>query len=85
MRDTQMQAWDDIQEKLPFTRKKVFDVIKNHGDFGATTVTLSMVLGWPINCVSGRVTELCDAGLIRDSGRRGVNPSGKKAVLWVAV
>lgn len=83
MRDTQIQAWDSIQEKLPASRNIVFRSIQLHGEFGITTYGLSAALGWSINCVSGRVTELCKSGLVRDSGRRGVNPSGKKAVLWV--
>lgn len=85
IRDTQRQAWKDIQDKLPESRQEVLRLLKAYGGFGATTYRISEALGWPINCVSGRVTELTKSGLIKDSGRRGVNPSGKKAILWVPV
>jgi len=85
IRDTQRAAWDDIQGRLPITRAQVLEVIKTSGDFGMTIQGVADTLKWPVNCVSGRVTELTNLGFIKDSGRRGVNPSGKKAVLWVMV
>lgn len=83
IRDTQRAAWESIQGKLPESRWKVWEAIDRYGEFGVTTFTVADVLGWPINCVSGRITELTKLGMIKDSGRRGENPSGKKAVLWI--
>lgn len=81
--DTQREAWDSIQETLPTSRLEVFKHIACFGAFGVTTMMVASRLGWPINCVSGRITELAKSGLIKDSGRRGINHSGKKAILWV--
>ncbi len=80
--DTQREAWESIKHNLADSRRAVLSVIENHGDFGVSTYSISDILGWPINCVSGRVTELTKLGIIKDSGRRGVNPSGKRAILW---
>jgi len=83
MRDTQMNAWDSIQAELPASRLRVIEVIAQAGPFGITTIGISNALRLPINCISGRVTELADKGHVKDSGRRGINPSGKPAILWV--
>lgn len=83
MRDTQIYAWDSIQERLPQTRREVLSVVRDSGKFGITTYSVAEKLRWAINSVSGRITELAEVGIVIDSGRRGVNPSGKKAILWV--
>jgi predicted transcriptional regulator len=83
IRDTQLEAWESIQESLPESRRSVLRVIENAGDHGITTFDTAEKLGWPINQVSGRITELNQVGIVTDSGRRGVNPSGKRAILWI--
>lgn len=80
--DTQREAWSDLQENIGDKQRKVFDVIKN-SDSGVALFQIANRLNWPINRVSGRVTELKNASLIEDSGKRVVNPdSGKKAIVW---
>lgn len=52
---------------------------------GLTLFELVRKMEWPVNRISGRVTELRKAGKIIDSGARRVNPeSGKSAVVWKA-
>lgn len=81
MRDTQRESWDALQAKLPVHRGAVLAMIRERRQI--TTQGLSDALKWPINCVSGRVTELADAGFIRDSGKRAINPiSGRRAIVW---
>lgn len=81
--DTQRASWRTIQD-LSEKRAKVLSVISQTN--GIALWEIAEKLGWPINCVSGRVTELQDLGLVRDSGKRGTNPhSGKKAILWLGV
>lgn len=85
MLDTQREAYEAILEKLPERRRAVADVILGSKDRGACLWDIALYLDWPINCVSGRVTELAKAGIITDSGRRAVNPkTGRRAVLWIA-
>ena len=48
-----------IQKDLPEKRRLVYEVIlANPG--GITRKQIAKILGWPINCVTGRVTELRD-------------------------
>lgn len=48
-----------IQKSLPEKRRLVYEVIlANPG--GITRKQIAKILGWPINCVTGRVTELRD-------------------------
>lgn len=83
MRDTQIDAWESIQDKLPESRSKVLSLIRS-ADGGATLFELVGWLGWPINRISGRVTELARDSLICDSGYRRVNPiSGRPNIVWV--
>lgn len=83
IRETQLEAWEAIQESLPESRRSVLRMIENSGNQGITTFDIAKKLMMPINCISGRVTELNDVGIVMDSGRRGVNPSGKRAILWI--
>jgi DNA-binding transcriptional regulator GbsR (MarR family) len=84
MRDTSLAAYDDIRDTLSAKRAKVLGIIKMLD--GATLYEISKNLGWSINRVSGRVTELCDLGIVEDPGDRKVNPSsGKNCIIWKPV
>lgn len=79
--ETQREAWDDIQESLSDRLSKVYAVICKNG--GATLTEIASDLSWPINRVSGRVTELRKSGAVIDSGTRRTNPaSGKANIVW---
>ena len=64
MAETSIEAYRRIEDKLP---EKRLEVLRAIGRFprGATCEDLVKHLGWPINRVSGRVTELKRAGHIR--------------------
>ena len=80
MRDTQAQAFAEIQESLGEKQLKVLSSIKKNG---STCYEISQNLNWPINRVSGRITELCNKNKIKDIGERRVNPtSGKNNIVW---
>ena len=80
---TQLEAYASIKESLSTRRLKVLQAIKRNR--GATLFELVGLLGWPINCISGRVTELKQKGLVMDSGRRKINPlSNKKGAVFVS-
>ena len=53
----------DLSEK----RQRVFEVIAQHPD-GVCNKQIALELGWPINCVTGRVTELREAKYIKQVG-----------------
>jgi len=59
-------AYRMIKPELPEKRQRVYEIILSHPD-GVTRKQIARELGWPINCVTGRVTELRDVHhLIRE-------------------
>jgi predicted Rossmann fold nucleotide-binding protein DprA/Smf involved in DNA uptake len=79
---TQREAYESIKTELPDKREEVRQVI-HRSMYGLTLFEICQQLHWPINSVSGRVTELHKEGWIRDSGRRRVNPAtDKSAIVW---
>jgi len=82
VRDTQLESFIKIGPKLYARQASVFQVIAG-SDNGMPLFKIVDKLGWPINRVSGRVTELAKRGLIIDSARREINPSsGRRAIVW---
>ncbi len=83
MKDTRKESLESIAVVLPERRFKVYEAIKNSFD-GLSVYDIVALLGWPINCVSGRISELARDKHILDSSRRKVNPgSGKRCVVWI--
>ena len=56
-----------IKPSLPEKRKRVYEVILRHPR-GICNKKIASLLCWPINCVTGRVSELCQLGLVRSDG-----------------
>lgn len=80
---TQLDSWSEKQETLGVSQGAVFAIIKQSPD-GMTLFELVKELGWPVNRISGRVTELSNAMKIEPSGTR-INPETKKAgMVWKA-
>ena len=79
--DTQMGAYfalDNLRDK----QKVVADAISRQAH-GATLFELTKIIDWPINRISGRVTELAEMSVIVDSGIRRKNPaSGRPGIVW---
>jgi hypothetical protein len=82
MRNTQLDTWSAIQETLPERRAAVLRVIRKYPK-GVALFQIADELGWTINRVSGRVTELCEMGFVKDLNSRVLNPkSGKQCIAW---
>lgn len=80
MTEAQLNAWDSIQPTLTNKQAVVYLAICNRP---STLFELSYALGWPINCVSGRVSELTEKLLVKGSGNARVNPlSGRPGTVW---
>ena len=77
--DTQRAAYEDLLPKLGEKRAVVYLAIL---DKPSTLFELEARLGWPINCISGRVSELKDRELIESRGRRQNPNSGKWGIVW---
>ena len=77
--DTQIDAFESLD--ISKRRSEVLFAIKTSD--GITLFELAKKLGWTINRVSGRVTELARMNLIYDSAIRRMNPnSGRRSVVW---
>jgi hypothetical protein len=80
--DTQRESYNKLLENVWPKRLAVFLAIKRLN--GATSFELVKDLDWKINCVSGRITELNESNIIKDSGLRRINPeTGRNAIVWV--
>ena len=79
---TQRDAYKAILEKLPERRRAVLSALIAEPE-GLTTQEICNRLGWPINCVSGRISELKEAQLVEASGKTRRNDlSGRPVTVW---
>ena len=77
--DTSRVSYERIYKSLGDRQQQVYDAI---GELGvATGETVADHLGWTINRVTGRITELHKYGLVGVEGM-GMNKSGHVAKLW---
>jgi hypothetical protein len=82
--DTSVEAAEIILPKTGTLRRRVYDMILRHSDFGATDYELQARLDLTGNTERPRRKELQDRGLIQDSGQRRPTPSGRASIVWVA-
>lgn len=68
MKKTSLDAYQSLNKAS--RRKTVFDMIRRRPSRGWTRQELSAALDWPINCVTGRVRELLDGGIVYEDGHR---------------
>jgi len=79
---TQLSGLSHILPTLGARQEAVYQCIKAHGS--ATLFEVCAYMRVFPNEVSGRLTELADLELIRDSGQTRVNPrTHKPATVWV--
>lgn len=68
MNISSQEAMDKISSTLSERRKRILNVYISHG-YALTDKQVAVAVGWPINCVTGRVRELINMGLIEVTGR----------------
>ena len=81
MHSNSIIAYKDIMETIPPSRQQVMRVIRKRKKI--TRQDIAEALGWQINSVTGRVTELLNLGLIYESGTKTVNKR-PRALLSIA-
>ncbi len=69
MTQASRQAFLNLAPNLPKRRRAVYGVVEG-SIVGITITDVMAALRWPINCVSGRLTELQDSGLIKTEDER---------------
>lgn len=82
MQSTSLQAYASIVPTLGNRCATVLQAILDLGP--CTQKDVKNHLGWEINKVTGRFTNLKDLGIIRDSGRKKMC-EGREAIVWELV
>lgn len=82
--DTSIAAADDLAPKLGRLQRMAETTIRGAGAHGLTADELSARLDMDRWSIQPRTSELRRKGLIRDSGQRRPNCSGKLAIVWTA-
>lgn len=75
MRDSSLAAYGRIQKQLSTKRGWVFGMFYNSAE-PMCDYQAAKLLGWPINCVTGRRRELEQMGYLVDAGKRSGPPMG---------
>lgn len=81
---TSVAAALDLAPKLGRLQKLSENAIQAAGCNGLTADELAATLGMDRWSIQPRTSELKRKGLIRDSGQRRKNASGKMAIVWIA-
>lgn len=83
-RQASVEAFQVIAPTLSERRQRILAAIVDAGAAGVTLDELSQRFGVPAHTISGRVTELKRAGLVRHTGDRRRTRSGCSAAVIVA-
>jgi len=79
VRQTSLEAYEHIKPTLSLRQQEVLEVI-NRGPI--TSFDTAKALSLPINCVTGRIKELNDYGLVTDHSKVTDKNTGCKRTLW---
>ena len=82
IRTTQVNSLKKLKN-IDGKRKTVYDIIKSKGK--VTNRMIAKTLGWDINRVTGRVTELVGLGLVTTEGTTYDKDTNRTVTLWKAL
>lgn len=82
--DTSVAAADALAPDLGRLQRMAIGAIRDAGTHGLTANELAAQLAMDRCSVQPRTSELRNKGLIRDSGQRRPNTTGKMAIVWIA-
>ena len=82
--DTSIAAANALAPKLGRLQRMAEAAIREAGLYGLTADELAARLGMDRWSIQPRTSELRRKGLIRDSGNRRPNATGKQAIVWIA-
>jgi hypothetical protein len=83
--DTSIAAADALADKLGPLQNLVAGVVWEAGESGRTGDEIAARLHMERWAVRPRMSELRRKNVIRDSGQRRANLSGRSAIVWIAV
>jgi hypothetical protein len=82
--DTSIAAANALAPKLGRLQRMAEAAIREAGLYGVTADELAARLDMDRYSIQPRTSELRRKGLIRDSGLRRPNATGKQAIVWIA-
>jgi DNA-binding MarR family transcriptional regulator len=82
--DTSIAAANALAPKLGRLQRMAEAAIRDAGAYGLTADELAERLDMDRYSIQPRTSELKRKGLIRDSGWRRPNSTGKQAIVWIA-
>ena len=82
--DTSIAAANAFAPKLGRLQRIAEAAIREAGLYGLTADELAARLGMDRWSIQPRTSELRRKGIIRDSGLRRPNATGKQAIVWIA-
>jgi len=77
---TSLEAFESIQPSLNVRQQQIYDTIKNYPSI--SNLSISRILGLPINCVTPRVKELRDLGLVVFNDVKKDRVTGRRCMCW---
>lgn len=81
LQSTSISAYEYLKTRLTQKQAAVRQVLLDHGP--KALFEIKDILGWEVNSVSGRLTELERAKLIARTGERRKNPkTGQRGDVW---
>ncbi len=80
IRQTQMDSFLELQKTLSEKQKTVYQVLGVHGP--KTNRQIAKHLGWDINRVTGRVTELVNLGMVTSTNTVLDQETNRTVTLW---
>ena len=83
IRKTQIDSLKELKKTIDGKRKAVYEMLLTKG--AATNRMIAKDLGWDINRVTGRVTELVGLGMVIDDGTKYDNDTNRTVTLWKAL
>ena len=82
--DTSIAAANALAPRLGRLQRMAVTAIRDASLYGLTADELAARLHMDRWSIQPRTTELKRKGLIRDSGQRRPNATGKQAIVWIA-
>ena len=82
--DTSAAAAEGIAPSVGRLQQIALAAVRGAGSWGLTTQELAEQTNVDFSSIQPRTSELRRLGLIRDSGRRRPNRSGKRTIVWEA-